>query len=98
MKDVVNHNYKNFKQGLVLGDYLAIDRTNLAVERTHLAYMRTVVTMVVAAITILRVLGGWEGWVCAIILIIFSIVFYIRGKRVCKEVTMNLKSLEDEDD
>lgn len=96
-----NQSYRNFREHkpeLTLNDYLAIDRTSLSIERTHLSYMRTVVSMVVAAITFIKILGGIEGVICALILLGSALYFYIRGKKVCSKISKNLKYVEDEDD
>ncbi len=89
--------YKHTEE-LTLNDWLAVDRTRLANERTHLSYMRTVVTMVVAAITIYNLLKGPGGIICAVILIVSSVYFFIRGTRICSVVDKKLNSLYDEDE
>ncbi|MEG1848402.1 MAG: DUF202 domain-containing protein [Lachnospiraceae bacterium] len=90
--------YKGNKPEVNLNDYLAMERTHLSVERTHLSYMRTVISMIVAAITLYKILSGIEGIVVAVILMVSALVFYLRGQKVCKEVRRNLKEIEDEDD
>ncbi|SHH67929.1 putative membrane protein [Clostridium collagenovorans DSM 3089] len=82
--------YKNNPEKIILRDSLAIDRTKLANERTYLSYMRTVVSFSVAAITLLKLLGGIEGVIVAIILVISAVYFYIRGSKLYKEVSENL--------
>ncbi len=86
------------QEELTLNDWLAVDRTRLSNERTHLSYMRTVVSMVVAAITLNSILKGTTGIICAVILVLSSIYFFIRGIRICRTVDKKLNSLYDEDD
>ena len=83
---------------MTLNDRLAVDRTRLANERTHLSYMRTVVSMIVAAISLYNILKGVEGIACAVILIISSVYFFIRGTRICRIVDEKLNDLYDEDE
>lgn len=90
--------YRENKEEITLNDYLAMERTHLSVERTHLSYMRTVVSMIVAGITLLNLLSGWEGYACAGILIVSAAYFWIRGRKVCKAANDHLKYIEDEDD
>lgn len=90
--------YKGNKTNLTVNDYLSIERTHLSVERTHLSYMRTVISMIVAAITLYNILVGIAGIIVAVILLASAVVFYIRGRKVCREVNHNLKQIEDEDD
>lgn len=78
--------------------YLSLERTRLSVERTHLSYMRTVVSMLVAGITLYKIVPGWEGILTAGILLCSACYFYIRGKRVCRDTKNNLQYIEDEDD
>lgn len=89
--------YKH-EEDLTLNDWLAVDRTRLSNERTHLSYMRTVVSMVVAAITLFNLLKGPEGIICAAILFVSSVYFFIRGTRVYHLVDKKLGSLYDEDE
>ncbi len=83
---------------LTLNDWLAVDRTRLANERTHLSYMRTVVSMIVAAISLYNILKAPEGIVCAAILIVSAIYFFIRGHRICSNLDKKLNALYDEDE
>lgn len=84
-------NYKNNKDSMILRDHLAVDRTVLANERTYLSYMRTVVSLIVAAITLFKLLEGNEGRIVAVILTMSAIYFFIRGKRIYREVNKNLE-------
>ncbi|MDD2971789.1 MAG: DUF202 domain-containing protein [Lachnospiraceae bacterium] len=86
------------RKDMTLNDYLSVERTKLSVERTHLSYMRTVVSMIVAGITLYKLVPGWEGAVTAGILLVSAIYFYIRGRKVCRETERNLQCVEDEDD
>lgn len=82
----------NFKdKPLMLGDYLAIERTNLANIRTLFAYLRTSLYLLTAGIGILQIksisrLSGL-AWICiiaGILLFIFGFIHYIRIKRQLK--------------
>ncbi|CEH34310.1 DUF202 domain-containing protein [Romboutsia lituseburensis] len=86
-------NYKNNHKDMTLRDYLAIDRTILANERTHLSYTRTVVSFLVAALTLYKLLGGIEGIIVALVLIISAIYFLVRGRKTYKDVSENLNLL-----
>ena len=88
--------YRHRQSELTLDDYLALDRTTLSIERTHLSYMRTVISMIVAAITLWKILGGIEGYVCAGILLISSLYFGIRGRHICSRMRKNIAFGEDE--
>ena len=90
--------FRDRKDEMMLNDYLAVERTRLSIERTHLSYMRTVVSMVVAGITLYKLVPGWEGMLAAGILMVSAIYFYIRGKKVCNATDRNLRYIEDEDD
>lgn len=99
MKNSVFETFKGIQPNMNLNDYLALERTHLSVERTHLSYMRTVISMLVAAITLYKLLEGTvEGIAVAVILVISAAAFYIRGRKVCGKVRKNLKQIEDEDD
>lgn len=85
--------YQTFRknsQSLTLNDYLAVERTILANERTHLAYMQTVISFLVAALTLFKLLGGIEGSVAALILVVSASYFFIRGRKTSQEVTKSL--------
>jgi len=90
--------FRERKEEMTLNDYLSVERTRLSIERTHLSYMRTVVSMVVAGITLYKLVPGWEGMLAAGILMVSAIYFYIRGKKICSETDRNLRYVEDEDD
>lgn len=90
--------FQDKKEEMTINDYLSVERTRLSIERTHLSYMRTVVSMVVAGITLYKLVSGWEGILAATILMVSAIYFYIRGKKVCNETDRNLRYVEDEDD
>lgn len=90
--------FRDKRDEMTLNDYLSVERTRLSIERTHLSYMRTVVSMVVAGITLYKLVPGWEGMLTAGILLVSALYFYIRGKKVCKESDRNLRYVEDEDD
>lgn len=83
-------NYKNNIDNITLSDRLSIDRTILAIERTHLAYMRTVVSFIVAALTLFKLLGGIEGIIVASILLVSTVYFFLKGKKIYKESHSNL--------
>lgn len=97
-KKFVSYEYKGGKGEITLEEYLSLERTHLSVERTHLSYMRTVISMIVAAITLFKILNGIEGIIVAVILLISALAFYIRGNRVCREVRRDLRHIEDEED
>lgn len=97
MKNVYTK-FQDKQEDMTLMDYLSIDRTTLSIERTHLAYMRTVVSMIVAGITLFKILNGVEGYICAAILFLSAVYFYVRGRKICRNISKNLHVLEDEDD
>ncbi|MGL4624619.1 MAG: DUF202 domain-containing protein, partial [Culicoidibacterales bacterium] len=67
-----------------------VERTILANERTHLAYMQTVISFLVAALTLYKVLGGIEGIIVALVLVSSAGYFFIRGRKTSQEVTKSL--------
>ncbi|MGL4972345.1 MAG: DUF202 domain-containing protein [Culicoidibacterales bacterium] len=77
-------------ESLGLNDYLAVDRTVLANERTHLSYMQTVISFLVAALTLFKILGGIEGIIVAVVLVVSAGYFYIRGQRTYRKVANKL--------
>lgn len=83
--------FEQNKDNMTLEEYLSL-------ERTHLSYMRTVVSMIVAGITLFKLVNGWEGLICAGILLLSATYFYIRGKKVCNSTKKHLRYIEDEDD
>ena len=90
--------FEQNKDNMTLEEYLSLERTHLSVERTHLSYMRTVVSMIVAGITLFKLVNGWEGLICTGILLLSATYFYIRGKKVCNSTKKHLRYIEDEDD
>jgi putative membrane protein len=75
----------NFKNEIILRDYLALERTKLANERTLLAYSRTSLYMLLGGIAFLQLQDfrniRWIGYLAiflSIILVILGIYRYIQ--------------------
>jgi putative membrane protein len=87
------------KHQMILRDYLAVDRTIMANESSFLAYIRTALTLLVAAITMLKFLDstvfhilGWVFMACAILLVLHGATRYDAMERILDRLTGVMKS------
>ena len=75
---------------------LSVERTNLAVDRTILAYLRTSLTIVVVAISFIKLFDGPFLSVLGWILIIFSLALLLYGALKCKRIKNACKVVSEQ--
>jgi putative membrane protein len=93
------NNYKTFKDGMILRDYLALDRTVLANERTFLAYLRTFIGVLSAGIALLKLLDntplilmtGYGFIIVSPLFLLFGVMRYVQTNE-------KLRTLSQEDE
>ncbi len=77
---------KFIKEGLILRDYLAVDRTVIANERTFLAYIRTALTLFIAGVSCIQFFDSVAieivGWIFVPMGIATFIVGFTRYKKM----------------
>lgn len=75
-------------KGLILRDYLALERTKLANERTLFSYIRTSFYLLTVGIGIFQIESisrmEWLAWVCIIAGIVLFFLGFIRFCRMKK--------------
>ena len=72
-------NYDEFKDNMIMRDFLALDRTILANERTLLAYIRTFIGVFSAGVAIVKLLDFSAATVIGFAFIVLSPSFLIIG-------------------
>ena len=77
---------KFIKEGLILRDYLTVDRTVLANERTFLAYIRTALTLFIAGVSFIQFFDSVAieivGWIFVPVGIATFIMGFTRYKKM----------------
>ena len=86
-------NYKNFRDEMILRDYLALDRTVLANERTLLAYLRTFIGTFSAGIAMVNFLNNALSNLIGYIFIAASPFFLVLGAIRYVKISRKLKTV-----
>ena len=88
--------YKNFCKGMILRDYLALDRTILANKRTLLAYIRTFIGLLASGIGMVELLAeriiniiGYTFIVIAFPILVIGIIEHIIMRRALADISKN---------
>ena len=88
--------YKKFCKGMILRDYLALDRTILANKRTLLAYIRTFIGFLASGIGMVELLAekiiniiGYTFIIIAVPILIMGIIEYIFMKKALADISKN---------
>lgn len=94
-----DHFHGTEKNGMILRDYLAVDRTVLANETSFLAYIRTALTFIVVAVTFFKFFSSTGmhtlAWICvalASLLVVHGATRYDAMDQILHKLTGNLKN------
>lgn len=89
--------YKDFKNDMILRDYLAYDRTRLALTRTVLAFVRTALGLLATGLGLIILQEAVSLQFVGYGIVLVALAVLVLGYAYWKKYQKRLDSLEDDD-